>query len=100
MTLEYSITTHGGILGIDGLKDDMNRLREYYPQPLVHYPDIVQILYQVQMWSSLSDEAKIMLDYCLYNTPRSKSGMKLSQVIRSIFNRKWGYTKTDRVFRQ
>ena len=90
---EQQITTNGAIMTLNGKE-------EYYPQSLVYFPDIVQILYEVQMWTALSDEAKIMLDYCLYHKPKTKSGIKLGLSLRNVFNPKWGQTKTDRAFRE
>ncbi len=90
---EQQIMPSGAIMTLNGKE-------EYYPQSLVYFPDIVQILYEVQMWTSLSDEAKIMLDYCLYQTPKTKSGIRLGLAVRNVFNRKWGQTKTDRAFRE
>ncbi len=73
---------------------------KYWLPALSYNPDIVAIITQVQLWSQLSDEAKIVLDFCLYQRPCSKPGYRLEQVIRKTFVAKWGQAKVFSVWRE
>lgn len=74
---------------------------EYWPSKLCFNQDIIAILNQVQLWYRLSDEARIMIDYVLYNEKiKTKSGYRLEQLIRKVFIPKWGQAKTVDTFRE
>lgn len=84
-------------LNVNGAINNDDDRSEYWPRHLIYYRDILQIIYQVQQWQKLSDEARVMIDYILNEEVKSYPGYPLDKALYKIFRPQWGQVRLNDV---
>ena len=83
--VDYSITANGSII-----KDG----NEYFPEQLIYYSNLLDMIYKKRCWEQLSDDAKIIAHFACSNDSvkllTTKEGWTRERLIASFFRIKWG----------
>lgn len=100
--IEYGIevlTVNGGIV---------QSSKEVFPDELLYYIDLVKMVYKKQCWDSLSDDARIIINWlcwapdaellALCGTP--KLGKVTEKRVAMLFRKKWGYLRVKAAIKE